>query len=130
MPAWMHENCMCGKCMADFNRRYDERNARILPDIAKNPPSYAQGSKNPPSYAAVEKEKWFEEQMQIMRDDMKKHCHQIVGESQNEFGMRRCRWRQAIARKRHDLGEEYKQMMKAKRAAAEASAEAGVAAKE
>ena len=42
-----------------------------------------------------------------MTDDMKKNCHQIVGETDSEYGMRKARWQQSIERKFMQLLLEY-----------------------
>ena len=96
----------CGQCIADFDRRRKAKAVRLQAEHADCPPTY-DNRKKTPSYAAseakAERDELYKEQHKIMQDDMKKNCHQIVGETDSEFDMRKARWQQAIDRRLLEL---------------------------
>ena len=90
---------VCDTCRAGIKDRHDEEVAEILSQADQDPPAYEKRPQKPPTYAEVEKEKRIKEQYEIMKADMRKNCHQIVGESDRDYGARRMRWQLAIDRK-------------------------------
>ena len=94
--------------MSDLEREQMQRDREWVAAMStrphrddETPPSYRQAT-DPPSYSQVREKDlkdWHDRQLEKKQEDMKKKCHRIHGESQEEFGQRKHGWQLEIYRR-------------------------------